>query len=316
MNSRYLRLLEANGYDPNPPVKVETPVVSVKKANPIRPTTWADYVGQQNMRSQLDIHTGSALARGERLDHVLLIGPPGCGKTTVSRVIATAMGVDFDEYVMPIQFPVLENLVRSFTGVLLLDEIHRAKAYLQESLLTLLEDGYLQLPSGERIYTEDRITVIGATTEPEKVIAPLYDRFPIQPAFDDYTDEEMGEIVMRMAKVLGARVDPSTATALGRAAGGTPRKAKGIVSMLRDMQQKSLDDSVGSVLRACRLTDDGLTVNHLRYLDTLNRVGGTAGIDLLANHLRLPKETILDLERLLVRQGRITYGKRGRSLTP
>lgn len=288
-----------------------TPEVPTKA---IRPRTWDDYIGQDAMRERLRLHANAALSDNRRMDHVLLIGPPGAGKTTLAEVIAHSMRTAFKSYVWPLDFDVLQQVVGQFTGVVLFDEIHRGGMNKQEKLLPLIEDDYLQLPNGVRLSAGNRITFIGATTEPDKVIAPLYDRFPIKPAFDDYTDEEMALIVKRMAKILNADATPEMLIALGRATGGVPRNAESFVVTLRDMQTQGLHPTADSVLRMCRVTPEGLTVDHIEYLATLKAMGGTAGLRTLATHLRLPEPFVRELERLLVKQGKVQYGERGRVL--
>jgi holliday junction DNA helicase RuvB len=274
-----------------------------------RPATWDGYVGQRKLKDRLQIHIAGSIEHDEQLDHVLLVGPPGCGKTTIASLIAQELGDPFESYIMPIKPQVLRRLVMSYVGVVLFDEIHRLTPRQQEDLLPLVEDDYLQLDNGTKLFNYS-LTIIGATTEPEKVIPPLYDRFQIKPPWDDYKDDEMGLILSNMATKMGVEFTNEEAELLGRAAGGVPRNAKSIVSMARDLDSTDVD----LILHKCRLSRDGLTEMHRRYIKVLKECGGVAGLDIIGAHLRLPKSILVDLERLLMQRQMIEYTKQGRSL--
>lgn len=281
----------------------------------LRPDTWDGFVGQTALKERLSIHIESAIYRQTRLDHILLDGPPGCGKTTVASIVANEVGSDFESLKCPIEQKVLSRTLRRFRGVLFLDEIHLLTTKVQNDLLMVLADGYLALPSGQRVYTDDLVCIIGATTEREKLLKPLYDRFEIKPTFDEYSDEEMQEITLNMAALTHLKMDPDAAQVLGRAAGGIPRNARSLVITMRDMMFTTADISAADVLKACRVTETGLTDDHQRYLLTLEAIGGVAGLEPLSNHLRLNKAVLMDLERLLVKQELLTYSKAGREMT-
>lgn len=285
-----------------------------EEGKPLRPKTWSEYVGQDSLRERLQLHAEAAVKAHRRMDHVLLIGPPGSGKTTLSAVIAQSMNVPFKSYMWPLEFDTLQQIVSSGSGVVLLDEIHRGTPARQEWLLPLIEDDYIQLKNGARIQAGGRLTIVGATTEPDRVITPLFDRFPIKPAFDDYSDDEMAQIVTRMAQISGATLDSKMALELGKATGGVPRNAESFITTLRDMQEKGVSDTTAEVLRICRVRADGLTQDHQDYLATLRQMGGTAGLRMVATHMRKPEPYVRDLERLLVKKGLIRYGERGRVL--
>jgi Holliday junction DNA helicase RuvB len=276
---------------------------------------WDEYVGQNALKERLSLHIDSALDRMEPLDHILLVGPPGCGKTTLANIISSQAEREFVSFIMPIKPQMMRRVIQMHHGIALFDEIHRLPPRQQEELLPLIEDGYYQMENGVRI-ENDQLTIIGATTEPEKIITPLYDRFKIKPPFDEYSDEEMSQIVRGMALSIGIELDEKDSMIYGRACGGVPRNAGEIVSMMRDIIfARDTIPTVKEVLNRCRLSEDGLTEMHNRYLVVLMNSGGAAGLEILVAHLRLPKPIIVSLERLLVKRSLIEYTKQGRSLT-
>lgn len=279
-----------------------------------RPTTWDDYIGQTALKERVNTHIESALIRDEPLDHMLLVGVPGCGKTTLAQIIANQYGYDYERFIMPINEKVMVKMIRMLSSMVwLFDEIHRMTPKQQETLLPVIEDGYFQTNSGDRLYLHD-VTIVAATTEPEKIIPPLWDRFKIKPPFDEYTDEEMAQIVTQKARIAGLDVDDDMALALGRASGGVPRNAESLIVMARDLTVTGTEPDVADVLTASRVTEDGLTEDHLRYIKCLASVGGQAGLAILVAHLRMPQTVIVELERLLVKRGFLNYTKQGREL--
>lgn len=281
----------------------------------LRVAKWDDFIGQDLLKRRLDVHIRAALAQKHELDHVLLVGPPGFGKTSLATIISGRMGIDLLEYTMPLDERIMINIVRRHQGLLLLDEIHRAAPREQERLLPLLEFGYVQDKKGRK-HMSANLTIVGATTEPEKVIEPLYDRFPIRPDFDEYTVAEMSKIVAGMARKIGVKLDTATAKELGAATGGTPRRARQFVLAARDLGAIGKKQvTANAVLDLCRVDPTGLTVQHMHYLIALDKTGGQAGLKTLQNMLRLNEPVVRELERLLVKQGLITYTERGRELT-
>jgi holliday junction DNA helicase RuvB len=284
-------------------------------ADTLRPTVQAEFVGQKKLLSRVNVGVRAARAENRPLDHVLLAGPPGFGKTTLAGIIAADLEDPLEFATMPLTERALTQIVLRHHGVLLLDEIHRASPRQQEMLLPLLEFGYVVDNRGRKT-VNTWLTIIGATTEPQKIIPPLYDRFAIKPRFEPYSTTELGRIVKGMARKADVTMSQRTAEVLGMAAGGTPRNARQLVLAARDLWF-----SLGrlprpkEILDLCGVEADGLTDHHLAYLNALDSLGGEAGLKLIATSVRLHESVCMDLERLLIERGFIKYGDRGRSLT-
>lgn len=278
-----------------------------------RPTSWSTYRGQEKLKDRLRIHIKSALDRKVPLEHVLLTAPPGYGKSVLASLISEEMGVSFEQFDMPIEDSALKRVVQMFEGVVLFDEIHRLTNKQQENLLPLVRDNYLQLKNGSRIQS-GYLTIVAATTEPQQIIKPLVQRFPIGPLsgllFDEYSQEEMSSIIADMARFYNIEFTKEQTMLLAKASGNIPRMAEGLVVMARDLQTTDVE----IILDKCRVSNDGLTELHRRYIHALFECGGEAGIDLISAYLDLPKPIIVDLETFLIKKGYIQRGKQGREL--
>jgi holliday junction DNA helicase RuvB len=277
---------------------------------------WFDFIGQEALKERLRTHIDGASLLGRALPHILLSGPPGFGKTTLAGLISDEMGCEFSSFNCPITERQLYNIViGEFGQVVLLDEIHRLTKKDQETLLPILEAGIMYTSTGVEVEVENTLTIIAATTERDKIIAPLYDRFSIKPEFEPYSDDELREIVSLMAGTAGIPVDDTQALALGKAAGGIPRNAKHLLVALRDYRLSSgSEPTISQVLDLCQLDENGLTVLHLRYLDYLRHNGAT-GLATLSTILNIPTGAVVSMEQLLLRRGLMNYSKRGRELS-
>lgn len=282
----------------------------------LRARTWQDYIGQTDLKKRLDVQIRAALRADRRLPHNLFAAPSGYGKTTIANIVADQIGDPFLSITAPVKLKTLAVMLREFQwGVLFIDEIHRYTPKEQEDLLPLLEEGCLII-NGRRVFAD--LTVIGATTEPHKIIKPLWGRFEFKPRFVDYTDAEMGQIVAGMGKALGLTIRKGTAEKLGVAAGGTPRTARSLVLSARDLFGESAvinDDCFEEILWQAAVDKDGLEDSHLAYIAALADFGGSSGLKNIVAMLAMPQAIVEELERLLLKKGYIMLEPSGRQLT-
>lgn len=302
--------------------------------NTLRPKTLTEYVGQEPVKENLKIYIQAAKERGEPLDHLLLYGPPGLGKTTLSTIIANEMNVNIRVTSGPaIEKPgdlaaLLTNL--NANDILFIDEIHRLNRSIEEVLYPALEDFCLDIiigkgPSARSIRVDlPKFTLIGATTRSGQLSAPLRDRFGVLLKLELYTPEELKGILMRSAQILEIECDEEGAEILAKRSRGTPRVANRILKRARDFAQVLGQGVINNEIANLSLTrmgidNLGLDQTDLKLLTTIikNYSGGPVGIETLAAAMGEESVTLEDVcEPFLMQIGFLNRTPRGRCATP
>src|SRR5574344_202941 len=299
----------------------------------IRPKKLADFVGQESLKQNLNVFITGASSRGEAMDHVLLYGPPGLGKTTVAHIVANELGTNFRATAAPM-LTKQGDLAAILTSlepmdVLFIDEIHRLPTAIEEVLYSAMEDFKLDIMLGEGPSAKSvridlpQFTLVGATTRTGLLSNPLRDRFGIDLRLSFYSADDLGKIIMRSANILGTPIDPDGALMLARSARGTPRIANRLLKRARDFacalgKNQITADTIKTTLFQLHIDECGLDEIDREYMNMIIKfyAGGPVGVENLAAALSEPSDTIEDvIEPYLMQLGFVQRTPRGRVIT-
>jgi Holliday junction DNA helicase RuvB len=301
--------------------------------NVLRPQNFSDFPGQHEVKEKLKIFVSAAKGRSEALDHTLLSGPPGLGKTTLAKIIANDMGVDFKATSAP-AIDKKGDLAAILTSlkpqsVLFIDEIHRLSRHVEEYLYTAMEDFYIDIVTGDGLGARSMkfqlapFTLIGATTRAGLLNAPFRDRFGIVERLHFYDKESLQQILERDAQLLGIAIEPLGAAEISRRSRGTPRVAIRLLKRVRDFAQVQGDgtitqDLANSALNKLGVDRFGLDLMDRRILQLIHEkyAGGPVGVDTIAAALSEERDTIEEVyEPFLLQEGFLQKTQRGRVIT-
>ncbi|MCL2749268.1 MAG: Holliday junction branch migration DNA helicase RuvB [Alphaproteobacteria bacterium] len=309
------------------------PTIPDEMAATIRPKRLTDFVGQESLKQNLGVFIAGAQQRGEAMDHVLLYGPPGLGKTTLAHIIAGELGTNFRATAAPM-LTKQGDLAAILTSlepqdVLFIDEIHRLPTSIEEVLYSAMEDFKLDIMLGEGPSAKSvridlpQFTLVGATTRTGLISNPLRDRFGIDLRLNFYSSEDLAKIISRSANILGIPIDLPGAQRLAVSSRGTPRIANRLLKRARDFaaatkSKEITSDTIKTTLFQLHIDERGLDEIDREYMNAIVKHygGGPVGIENLSAILSEPVDTIEDvIEPYLMQQGFIQRTPRGRMLT-
>ena len=299
----------------------------------IRPRSLGDFIGHDSLKQNLSVFISGARSRGEAMDHVLLYGPPGLGKTTLAHIVANELGTNFRATAAPM-LTKQGDLAAILTAlepmdVLFIDEIHRLPTAIEEVLYSAMEDFKLDIMLGEGPSAKSvRIdlppfTLVGATTRTGLLSNPLRDRFGIDLRLTFYSPDDLAKIIMRSANILGTPIGPDGALMLARSARGTPRIANRLLKRARDFacalgKNQITADTIKTTLFQLHIDECGLDEIDREYMNMIIKfyAGGPVGVENLAAALSEPSDTIEDvIEPYLMQLGFVQRTPRGRVIT-
>lgn len=301
--------------------------------NELRPQNFEDFPGQSDVKEKLKVFVAAAKHRGESLDHVLLCGPPGLGKTTLSKIIANDMGAEIKMTSAP-AIDKKGDLAAILTSlkphsVLFIDEIHRLSRHVEEYLYTAMEDYYIDIVTGDGLGARSMkfqlapFTLVGATTRAGLLNPPFRDRFGIVERLQFYDKEALQQILMRSAEILKVKMDSQGAAEVARRSRGTPRVANRLLKRVRDYAQVKGDGTISKdiavyALNQLGVDQYGLDLMDRRILSLIQEKynGGPVGIDTIAAALSEERDTLEEVyEPFLIQEGFIQKTQRGRVIT-